>query len=432
MTVPTLYLISDLHIGGDEALGVCDFEDELIGFLESLAARDDEDIELVIVGDAFGLWEFTRIEGSEKLDVLIKQFPRIFAVLRRAGGSIRITLLPGNHDYELACFPEFVDKLAAYNVHLEQTESITRTLADRRVWIEHGNQHDAANRMPDYGNPYAQPIGFFITSNVVGSAGQLSQRGRYNWLKDIQSVYPTEDVPHWVLSNYFYREMNPFLRWIALPFLLLFGLTLFVLAGAALEVSQITHTNIFLNNAIFAKMGIVGSLVQQVLIINAAVLAVALALAIPAGLVLRDMKQTAKRFGLSLDPSELTGQKDDDYMQAAEAVFTAHPDVAAFVYGHTHAPFVKQLGARAVINTGTWIKQFERVGPRFGLLPKIYVPSYCLNYFRIQQEKNAVIIDYHKVEKAPVQELTLMQRIMVSRRRKSIDKDIPSRTVLKI
>jgi len=37
------YFISDLHIGGDEALGVCDFEDELIAFLDDLASRDGED-----------------------------------------------------------------------------------------------------------------------------------------------------------------------------------------------------------------------------------------------------------------------------------------------------------------------------------------------------------------------------------------------------
>ncbi len=52
-TVRTFYLISDLHIGEDEALGVCDFEDELIDFLETIAAKADEDIELEIVGDAY-------------------------------------------------------------------------------------------------------------------------------------------------------------------------------------------------------------------------------------------------------------------------------------------------------------------------------------------------------------------------------------------
>ena len=38
----TYYFISDLHIGGDEALGVCDYEEELIDFLEDLAARQEE------------------------------------------------------------------------------------------------------------------------------------------------------------------------------------------------------------------------------------------------------------------------------------------------------------------------------------------------------------------------------------------------------
>ncbi len=92
---------------------MCDFEDELVEFLDDLAAKTDEDIELVIVGDAFGLWEFTKVDGEDKLDVLIGQFPRIFETFRRTGEAIRITLLAGNHDYELACYPAFVDSLKA-------------------------------------------------------------------------------------------------------------------------------------------------------------------------------------------------------------------------------------------------------------------------------------------------------------------------------
>ena len=114
------YFISDLHIGGNEALGVCDFEDELIAFLEDLAARRGEEAELLIVGDVFGLWEFTEIEGREKVDALIAQFSRIFDACRRAGEKLTITMLPGNHDYEIACYPEFVEMLKPYNIHLEQ------------------------------------------------------------------------------------------------------------------------------------------------------------------------------------------------------------------------------------------------------------------------------------------------------------------------
>jgi UDP-2,3-diacylglucosamine pyrophosphatase LpxH len=51
----TYYFISDLHIGGDEALGVCDYEAELIAFLEQLSERREEG-ELFIIGDIFGLW----------------------------------------------------------------------------------------------------------------------------------------------------------------------------------------------------------------------------------------------------------------------------------------------------------------------------------------------------------------------------------------
>ena len=428
----TFYFISDLHIGGDEALGVCDFENELIEFLEGLAAKSEEEVELVIIGDAFGLWEFTQVEGKDKLDTLIAQFPRIFEAFRKAGETIRITLLPGNHDYELACYPEFVDAFADYNVHLEQTESITRELAEGRLWIEHGNQYDDANRMPDYGNPYAQPIGYFITSKVVGSAGQLSERGRYNWLKDVQSVYPTEDVPFWVASNYFYREMSPFLRWVFLPFLLLFGVTLFVLGGTALEALNITDRNIFLNNFLFESLGFVGSAFQLVLTINAVILAELLVLAIPLYLIVRDVKQTAKRFGINLDPAELTGEKEEGYIDAAKRVFEVDPGVAVFVYGHTHAPSLRRIGERAVVNTGTWLKKFAPVAPRIGKLPPIYVPSFCLNFFRIHGADGKVVIEYQKIEKKPERELSLLQRLLAPSPKTVTQDTIPERTVLSL
>ena len=71
------YFISDLHLGGDEALGVCDFEDELINFLEIISS-ESENAELIVVGDAFCFWEFTDINGVEKAKKLIEQFPDIF------------------------------------------------------------------------------------------------------------------------------------------------------------------------------------------------------------------------------------------------------------------------------------------------------------------------------------------------------------------
>jgi len=91
------YFISDLHIGGDEQLQQVDFLDELLAFLEELE-ENDEDAELIINGDAFGLWEFTGVEGRGKFDALLDRYPELFEQLEATGREIPITLIPGNHD----------------------------------------------------------------------------------------------------------------------------------------------------------------------------------------------------------------------------------------------------------------------------------------------------------------------------------------------
>jgi len=73
------FFVSDLHIGGDEQLKLLDFEDEFISFLKMLEQRGG-DTELVIIGDAFGLWEFTTAEGAEKFDILKKAITWTFSI----------------------------------------------------------------------------------------------------------------------------------------------------------------------------------------------------------------------------------------------------------------------------------------------------------------------------------------------------------------
>ncbi len=427
----TYYFISDLHLGGDEALGVCDYEAELIAFLEDLA-RQPEEAELLIIGDIFGLWEFTDIEGPKKLQAVMEQFPKIFEAFRNAGRTVKITMLPGNHDYEIACYPEFVDMLQAYHIHLERTPAITREIGGKRIWIEHGNQYDAFNHMPDFGNPHAQPIGYFITSSVVSTAGKHSKFGKYNWLKDIQSVYPSEQIPYWVLSNYFYHEMSPLLRWLILPFVLFSGFELFVLGGAALEWFGKTETNIFLNNQLLAALGIVGNLVQIILLVNTVFFVILLALAIPLYLIWRDFKATLSRFRIVLNPAELSSEKEQQYLEAAHKVFAQDPDTIIFVYGHTHFPSVRQFDRRAVINTGTWLKRLEPVAPRLGFLPHIYVPFFCLNYFKVSEVEDRIAIDYHKIPKDPPRDLSLLQRVLVFKKPSQVQASFPERTFLEI
>ena len=104
------YFLSDLHLGGDGELQQCDFATEFVTFLRELAAKGG-DTELIIGGDMFGFWELTTVDGPEKFDVIVAHHQAIFDQLRETGKRIRITLMVGNHDYDLACEPAFADRL---------------------------------------------------------------------------------------------------------------------------------------------------------------------------------------------------------------------------------------------------------------------------------------------------------------------------------
>jgi UDP-2,3-diacylglucosamine pyrophosphatase LpxH len=62
-----LFLVSDLHMGGDGRLQHCDYTNEFIGFLKKLEG-EGADTELLVVGDTFGFWETTLVHGAEKLN----------------------------------------------------------------------------------------------------------------------------------------------------------------------------------------------------------------------------------------------------------------------------------------------------------------------------------------------------------------------------
>jgi UDP-2,3-diacylglucosamine pyrophosphatase LpxH len=421
------FFISDMHIGGDGELQNCDFEAELIEFLRSLEHK--QDVELIINGDAFGLWELTTLEGPEKLEALIEQQSSLFEQFRKTGEKIPITIMPGNHDYELACYPEYVDRLKDYNLNLVQETSIVREVAGKKIWVEHGQQHDAANRMPQFGNPYAEPVGYFITTGIVGTSGRYSDFGRDNWLKDVQAVMPHTDVPTWMISNYFYREMGPLLRLVLLPLLLLFGLGIFVVLGGFLQAVGILDFNPLLDNPLTNALGITGDALHVVLVVNGVITFFLLLAAIPLWFVLRDVRKTLKRYNV-LRTEGPTKEADAPYVEAAKRVFEQDPDVEVFIYGHTHNVSLKEVDGKAVINTGTWLKLPKKVPVLFGYLPPVYYPSFLLNYFRITDEDGRVAVHYERIEKEPTSELTWEQRLLTLGRQKDEEAPIPEKTLV--
>jgi len=421
------YAISDLHIGGDEQLEHVEFIEELLSFLEDLEDAE-EDAELLINGDAFGLWEFTTLEGIEKFDALVERYPDLFEQLRATGENVRITLLPGNHDHELAASDEYVQRFADYNVDLVQEQSITRPVGDREIHFEHGNQRDPNNRFEDFGNPYEKPLGYHYNTLVTSRAGQVSDRGRRNWLKDIQAVTPTERVPVWFLSKYFYNEMHPLLRYAAVPFLLLFNLSALVAIGAGLDLVGIWSMPTDAIESAFGRLGSAGTLAFSVLAINVAIVGLLVVVWVPLRLILQDFKRTIDRFGLV--ETEFTVDPTEPYVSAATEVFEERPETAVFCYGHTHRPGVEEVDGRAIVNTGTWLKRFHRRPVIAGVLPPVFHPTFRLNVVRIAAADDGVAVEYETIDKPdPARaDLTLTERLLTVGREP--DPHIPDRVVV--
>ena len=421
------YVISDLHIGGDEQLEDAEFLDELLSFLDSLASTD-ENAELIINGDAFGLWEFTTVEGIAKFDVLESTYPELFAQLRATGRNIDITLLPGNHDHELAAYDAYVDRFAEYNVTVDQSPSTKRRIGDRLIHFEHGHQRDSNNRIDDWGNPHATPLGYYYNTLVTSRAGQLSDRGRYNWLKDVQAVTPTERMPVWLISKYFYREMNPVLRYSLVPFLLLFNVSALLAVVAGLDLLGIWSLPVDWTAAFLDQFGRAGDLAWLLLSINVTVTGLLLLVGIPLYFIRRDARQTINRFGVF--ETELTVDAEVPYEAAAREIFAERPETAIFCYGHTHRPGLSRVDGGLLVNTGTWLKRLHRRDGIIGILPPVFYPSYELTTVRIAPAPEGVAVEFHPITKPSpaTEELTLTERLFTVGREP--ESEFPDRTVI--
>lgn len=424
------YVISDLHIGGDEQLETIDFLDELLSFLERLE-QTDENIELVINGDAFGLWELTTVNGVAKFDVLVESYPVLFEQLRATGENIPITLIPGNHDHELAAYDEYVERFAEYNVTLVQTESITRSVGDHVIHFEHGHQQDPNNQIENWGDPYAKPVGYYYNTLVTSRAGQLSDRGRgkrYNWLTDVQAVTPTERMPVWLLSKYFYHEMNPVLRYALLPFLFLFNISAVFAIVAGLDLIGVWTKPIELITTFLGQFGTAGTTVWFLLAINVTVAGLLLLVGVPLYFLRRDIRKTIDRFGVF--ETALTVDSVAPYEDAARSIFTKQPATVIFCHGHTHRPKLQEVDGRYLVNSGTWLKRLHRRDGIIGILPPVFYPSYQLCAVRITAESNHVTIEHEAIEKPSpgTEELTMTERLLTLGRKP--DTDLPDSAVL--
>src|SRR5699024_7825149 len=171
-------------------------------------------------------------------------------------------------------------------------------------------------------------------------------------------------IPSWMTSNYFYKEMGSLLRYILLPFLLLFSLSVLVFAAGLLESAGLVDFNIITGNRFFLSLGTFGELLAFIFAVNGAVVSFLLLLAVPLYFIIRDLRGALSRYNLmdSDRSGTLLGEDKTPYLRAARQVFERHPEVSVFIFGHTHRAFLdKQSSGRVVLNTGTWLKLFDKI-----------------------------------------------------------------------
>ena len=227
--------------------------------------------------------------------------------------------------------------------------------------------------------------------------------------------------------------MGPLLRLVLLPFLLLLALGVAVVLSWFLEAFELLDFNPILDNPLTSSLGITGQVLWAVLLIEGLIalfiLLAAIPAAIPLGILLRDVFETLGRYHI-LKTKAPPKEADAPYLEAAKQVFKKDPEVAIFVYGHTHNASLKEVDGKVVINTGTWLKLPKKVPVLFGYLPPVYYPLFRLNFFRVAEEDGRLAIHYEHIEKRPASELTWSQRLLTLTKRPDAGAPIPERTVV--
>lgn len=158
----SLFVISDLHLGGAEGFQICHAEgrERLARFIDWVAGqkREDTEIQLVLNGDivdflaeedeAGGFSAFVVDEGKarRKLARIAEVCEPVLAALRRfAATDNRLTLLIGNHDVELSLPSVRRDFLALLGEGRIEYLYDNEAYSIGPVLIEHGNRYDAWN-----------------------------------------------------------------------------------------------------------------------------------------------------------------------------------------------------------------------------------------------------------------------------------------------
>jgi UDP-2,3-diacylglucosamine pyrophosphatase LpxH len=158
-----VFVISDLHLGDDPARSMFQDDARLGQFIDHVASqRPNERVALVLNGDIVDLLagphgrRFDPEGAASKVDEIARNFPSVFAALRRFTATTRRTLVLalGNHDVELrlpAVTETLLRALCADESHRGRVRlcldgaGLRCLVGGRTVFIVHGNDSDDWN-----------------------------------------------------------------------------------------------------------------------------------------------------------------------------------------------------------------------------------------------------------------------------------------------
>lgn len=217
--------ISDLHVGAgqkakDDWHRIEDFrwQDEFNLFLAHIGKRGKDQVDLVLLGDVFELWQSpamecsndltkpgchtldcndtdsaigcTETEALERLKIVLDRHPAFVMALSKfaARGSNRVVIVPGNHDAALT-FPALRQLLAeragSPNVAVEAKGHWLSS--DGVIYGDHGHQFDELNMFPNWPQPFIKRAG---TQYLFKPWGENMVQRFYN---QYEAVYPIID-----------------------------------------------------------------------------------------------------------------------------------------------------------------------------------------------------------------------------------------------
>jgi len=376
----TLYVISDLHLGGAEGYQMCAAAGQarLAEFIQHLTAKQGqgEQTHLLLNGDVvdflaereFASFTCNDKDATDKLARIIGRTQPIWDALAAiASSGARLTLLLGNHDVELS-FPGPRALLARTLVGQVDFIYDNEAFTDGDVLVEHGNRYDkwnvvshdklrasrsALSRREPAPTDYLGPPGSQLVQKVMTPLKEI-----YPW---IDLLKPEGEGMFPVLAAIKPAAMTEAPRF--LTYLASAQQVRFNDKGAPVDPQNIAATSSAesqpeMSAAMREALDIAGLLDTQNiaggqddrdLLTRLRDGASAAARNAKIGLLTRGLRFFARANNNSFD----TRIEQPEFLQAARA--SADNGFKVVVYGHTHLAKRVDLGNGAVyLNTGTW------------------------------------------------------------------------------